>query len=314
MNKTNSGNSETPLVAEMLRAGKTRFSFEFFPPKSEKGWERLFHSISELLPLKPAYVSVTYGAGGTTRENTHELVTRLQRETGLTVVAHLTCVGATEEEIRRVLARYRADGVRNILALRGDPPRDPEVREQLEGKLGPDGSGSPDFPYASELVSFIRSEFPEMGIGVAGFVEGHPATPNRLEELRYLKEKVDAGADYIVTQLFFDNRDYYDFVDRARLAGITVPIIAGIMPVTSPKGMEKMAELAAGARFPAKLQRSLRRAETREQFERVGIHWATEQVADLLNHDVPGVHLYTLNNSTATIQICQNLGLSSYAI
>lgn len=308
------GNSDTPLVAEILEAGTTRFSFEFFPPKSDAGWNRLFHSIEELLALKPAYVSVTYGAGGTTRENTHELVTRIQRETGLTVVAHLTCVGATREEIHRILSRYRADGVRNILALRGDPPGNPEVRKQLEGKLGPTGTGSPDFPYAADLVAFIKEEFPEMGIGVAGFVEGHPATPNRLEEMRFLKEKVDAGADYIVTQLFFDNRDFYDFVERARLSGITVPVIAGIMPVTSSKGKEKMADLAAGSRFPAPLLRSLGRAETEEQFERVGIHWASEQVADLLNHEVPGIHLYTLNNSTATIRICENLGLSNYAL
>ena len=314
MNARKKGNSDTPLVAHILQEGSTRFSFEFFPPKSEKGWNRLFHTISELLPLKPAYVSVTYGAGGTTREHTHELVTRIQRETGLTVVAHLTCVGATKEEIRRVLTRYREDGVRNILALRGDPPRDPEVKEQLQGTLGADGSGSPDFPYASELVSFVRKEFPEMGIGVAGFVEGHPATQNRLEELRHLKKKVDAGADYIVTQLYFDNRDFYDFVERARLMGITVPVIAGIMPVTSQKGMEKMAELAAGARFPAPLLRSLGRAETQEQFERVGVQWATQQVSDLLNHEVPGIHLYTLNNSTATIRICENLGLSNYAL
>lgn len=314
MSEKQPGNSETPLVADMLRGEKTRFSFEFFPPKSEKGWNKLFHSISELLPLKPAYVSVTYGAGGTTRENTHELVTRIQRDTGLTVVAHLTCVGAGKEEIRRILTRYREEGVRNILALRGDPPSNPEVREQLREKLGSDAAGSPDFPYAADLVSFIRREFPEMGIGVAGFVEGHPATPNRLEELRHLKAKIDAGADYIVTQLFFDNRDFYDFVERARLQGIEVPIIAGIMPVTTPKGMEKMSELAAGARFPAPLLRSLGRAETDEQFERVGVHWATEQVADLLNHDVPGIHLYTLNNSSATIRICENLGLSDYAI
>lgn len=304
---------ESRRVADLLGEGRTQFSFEFFPPKSEAGWTRLLGTIrDELLPLAPSYVSVTYGAGGSTRERTHRLVTHIQEDFGLTVVAHLTCVGSTREEIDAVLAEYDRAGVHNILALRGDPPSDPAQREALAGRLGADGEGSPDFPYAADLVAHIRTRYPHFSIGVAGFPEGHPATPNRLREIQLLSEKIDAGADYIVTQLFFDNRDYFDYVQRLHLAGVTVPVIAGIMPVTTTSGFQRMADLAAGSRFPAPLIRSLSRVEGDEAVERVGTHWATAQVAELLNSDVPGIHLYTLNSSRATIRICENLGLSSY--
>lgn len=302
-------------VADMLAAGETVFSFEFFPPKTETGWEKLFRTIGdELLPLEPAYVSVTYGAGGSTREQTHHLVTRIQAEFGLTVVAHLTCVGSTRDEIDAILAEYDRAGVHNILALRGDPPAKPELRAALADQLGPDGEGSPDFPYAVDLIRHIRSAYPHFSIGAAAFPEGHPATPNRLAEIRHTVEKVAAGADYLVTQLFFDNRDYFDYVDRLRLAGVQVPVVPGIMPITSNSGMEKMADLAAGARFPAPLLRALARTRDDDGVRRVGTHWATAQVAELLNADVPGVHLYTLNNSSATMQICRNLGLDSYRL
>jgi len=305
----------TPRVAELLAAGPTLFSFEFFPPKTEKGWGRLFRTIgTELLPLEPAYVSVTYGAGGSTRRQTHDLVIRIQEEFGLTVVAHLTCVGSDRDEIDAILGEYDRAGVRNILALRGDPPADETARAALAGRLGPDGEGSRDFPYARDLVAHIRSRYPHFSIGVAGFPEGHPATPNRTREIELLKEKVDAGADYIVTQLYFDNRDYFDYVARLQLAGITVPVVSGIMPVTSRKGMNRMAELAAGSRFPAPLLRAVSRAGSDEGVERVGTHWATAQIAELLNEDVPGVHLYTLNNSRSTIDICRNLGLDTYRV
>lgn len=302
-------------MADLLAAGETLFSFEFFPPKSESGWERLFRTIGEeLLPLEPAYVSVTYGAGGSTREQTHRLVTRIQDEFDLTVVAHLTCVGSTREEIDGILAEYDRAGVHNILALRGDPPADPAVREALADRLGPDGQGSPDFPHAIDLVSHIRVRYPHFSIGVAGFPEGHPASPNRLAEIAHMREKVEAGADYVVTQLFFDNRDYFDYVDRLHLAGVSVPVVPGIMPIVSRSGMERMSDLAAGARFPAPLLRAVSRTRSDDGVQRVGTHWATAQVAELLNADVPGVHLYTLNNSGATMQICRNLGLDSYRI
>jgi len=304
-----------PRVVDLLQGGTTTFSFEFFPPKTEKGWGRLFRTIgTELLPLEPAYVSVTYGAGGSTRKQTHRLVTRIQSEFGLTVVAHLTCVGSLRDEIDSILAEYDRAGVHNILALRGDPPVNPEVREAMRDRLGTDGEGSVDFPHAGDLVEYIRRKYPHFSIGVAGFPEGHPAMPNRLREIELMKAKVDAGADYIVTQLFFDNRDYFDYVARLRLAGIEVPVVPGIMPVTTANGMNRMAELAAGARFPAPLLRSIGRARDDDGVARVGSHWATAQIVELLNADVPGIHLYTLNNSRSTIDICRSLGLDSYRV
>jgi len=287
-------------IADVLKANKPALSFEFFPPKTPEGSETLFQTISELKPLEPAYVSVTYGAGGSTRQLTHDLVVRLSRELGLTIVSHLTCVGASKNEIRQILERYQESGISNILALRGDPPR------ETAGVFKPHPDG---FHHAAELVDFIKKHFPQMGVGVAGFPEGHPETPNRLKEIDYLRAKVDAGADYICTQLFFDNRDFYDFCERCELAGIRVPIIAGIMPITSRKSMQRMAELALGSRFPAKLLRALERAEDDEYAENVGIHWATEQVRDLIDNGVAGVHFYTLNKSKATLKIYQSLGI-----
>lgn len=288
-------------ITDILNSEGPIFSFEFFPPKSEAAADKLFDTISNLRRLDPAYVSVTYGAGGTTRDLTRELVFKIKRETDLSVVSHLTCVGATREEIHALLEQYRDAGIQNIMALRGDPPS--EQNHFVRPKGG--------FAYASELVAYIREYFPEMGIGVAGYPEGHPETPNRLKEIDYLKEKVDAGADYICTQMFFRNKDFYDFCDRCEIAGIDLPVLAGLMPITSRRGMMRMADLAGGTRYPARLLKALNRAETDEQFERVGIHWASEQVLDLLDHGVKGIHFYTLNKSKATLQICDSLGLAS---
>lgn len=287
-------------IRDILAKEKTCFSFEFFPPKDEKGAGQLFATISELVPLKPSYVSVTYGAGGSTRELTHDLVVRIQRETSLTVVSHLTCVGSTRDEIRGILEKYQTSGIENIMALRGDPPAGQSAFVRTQGGFG----------RAAELVTFVKRHFPSMGIGVAGYPEGHAETPNRLRELDYLKQKVDEGADYICTQLFFDNRDFYDFCERCELAGIKVPIIAGIMPVTSLKGMRRMAELAQGSRLPAKLLRAASRAQSDEYVENVGVHWAAEQVRDLIHNDVKGIHFYTLNKSKATRRIYESLGVS----
>jgi len=287
-------------ISEILGKDAISFSFEFFPPKSSAASDGLFKSISELTPLQPAFVSVTYGAGGGSANLTHDLVTRLQRETELTVVSHLTCVGTTLDGVKGILDSYYDSGIRNIMALRGDMPK----------------SGAPaatDFRYAAELVAFIKKNHPDMGIGVAGFPEGHPETPNRLKEIDYLKAKVDAGADYICTQLFFDNRDFYDFRERCELAGIKIPIVAGIMPVTNKKGMIRMADLALGARFPARLQKALSRADSDEHYKNVGVHWATEQVLDLIENNVQGVHFFTLNESKAALRIYDSLGVSNSA-
>ncbi len=288
-------------ISEVLRQHNPAISYEFFPPKTQQTSQELFENISALMPLKPAYVSVTYGAGGSTRERTHDLVVKLQRETDLTIVSHLTCVGSGKREIQDVLLKYQGHGIHNIMALRGDPPKG-----STEVEIPEDG-----FPFASDLVMFIKQHFPHMGVGVAGFPEGHPGTPNRLTEMENLKRKVDAGADYICTQLFFDNRDFFDFCERCEVVSIKVPIIAGIMPITSRKGMARMSELALGARIPAKLLRAMDRAESDMAAERVGILWATEQVRDLIDHKVKGIHFYTLNKSKATLQIYESLGIQS---
>lgn len=288
-------------IGEIIEAQNTAISFEFFPPKNEPGWDKLFNTISHLVPLNPSFVSVTYGAGGTTRQRTHELVARLKKETSLPVAAHLTCVGSHRDEIQNILARYSELGINNIVALRGDAT-DPDRAAPVD-----------HFAYAADLVAFIRNRFPRMHIGVAGYPEGHPDTDNRLLEMDHLKAKVDAGADYIVTQLFFDNRDFYDFCERCELAGIRVPIIAGIMPVTSLSGMKRMAELAKRSRFPSGLLRAVQRAQGKEYVKRVGIHWAAEQVRDLIDNEVAGVHFYTLNNSDASLRICETLGLRDFS-
>ncbi|MDH5298105.1 MAG: methylenetetrahydrofolate reductase [NAD(P)H] [Desulfobulbaceae bacterium] len=290
------------LVKDILAASRPSCSFEFFPPKTDALRDDLDSAIVQLLPLKPSYVSVTYGAGGSNRDRTFDLTVRIRKKTGLPVISHLTCVGSNREEIRDLLARYEDNDIRDILALRGDPPRDQATAPAAD-----------DFKQATDLVAFIKKEFPAMGVGVAGFPEGHPETPNRLKEIDFLKEKVDAGADYIVTQLFFDNRDFYDFCQRCELAGIRVPIVAGILPITTRTGMIRMADLAAGARVPAPLLRAVARCTDDADIERVGIHWATEQVRDLVDHRVSGIHLYTLNNATATRQIFHTLGVKDSA-
>jgi methylenetetrahydrofolate reductase (NADPH) len=285
-------------ISHILNSSKISFSFEFFPPKDHRGAEQLFRTIRDLFVLNPSYVSVTYGAGGSTRELTHDLVLRIRKETSMTVVSHLTCVGAAQEEILAMLAQYCSNGIQNIMALRGDPPTGQQRFQACTG----------GFAYAAELVAFIKKHFPDAGIGVAGYPEGHPETPNRLKEMDYLKAKVDAGADYICTQLFFDNRDFYDFRERCILAHINIPIIAGLMPITTLKGTLRMAELAAGTRFPAPLLKAVLRAQNDQEVENAGINWATNQVSDLIANGVQGIHFYTLNQSKATLKIYESLG------
>ena len=291
-------------IQDIFRDHRTTFSFEFFPPKTDEASEELFATIARLEELRPSFVSVTYGAGGATRERTHDLVVRIHRETRLTAVSHLTCVCHKLAELENILDRYAASGIENILALSGDPPRE-----------RPNYDRSNDaFCYAEGLVRFVRSRTnaPDprgFGIGVAGFPEGHPGTPNRLKEMEFLKRKVDAGADYICTQLFFENRDFFDFRERCELAGIQVPIVAGIMPVISKANLVTMAGLALGARIPAALLRSLGRCADDAAVAKVGIHWATEQCRTLLDNGVRGIHFYTLNRSDATRQIYENLGV-----
>ena len=295
-------------IQDIFAQHSTTFSFEFFPPKTTEAADALYTTMAEMEALKPSFVSVTYGAGGSTRELTRDVVVRLKNQTRLDPVPHLTCVCHSEAEIRQILERYAEAGIGNVLALGGDVPRNMADHDRSKDA----------FRFATDLVKFVRKfnderKHPDprgFGICVAGYPEGHPGTPNRVKEMDHLKAKVDAGADWVCTQLFFDNRDFYDFRDRCELAGIKVPIVAGIMPVTSVKGMLGMADMALGCHFPAPLLRALNRTGgDPDAVRRVGIHWATEQCRDLLDHEVRGVHFYTLNKSTATREIYLNLGV-----
>lgn len=283
------------------------FSFEFFPPKTPAGAASLFDTVMKLRAFRPSFVSVTYGAGGGSRELTRSVVQDIQ-ESGIPTVPHLTCVGHTEGELEQILEGYINAGAKAVLALRGDPPR--------QGTYQPERDA---FRHAADLVRFIRAwetrrRLPfRLTIGVAGFPEGHPDTRNRIREMDYLKAKLDEGADYICTQLFFDNHAFFDYRDRCRLLGIDVPIIAGIMPVTSISSMNRMAELSAGTNFPARLLKAMLRAGgDKTSIERIGINYASNQCGELLDADVDGIHFYTLNRSRATLEIYRNLGINNY--
>jgi methylenetetrahydrofolate reductase (NADPH) len=294
-------------ITEIMQGHSPTFSFEFFPPKTREAAETLYQTIRDLESYMPDFVSVTYGAGGSTRELTHDLVERIQHTTKLDPIPHLTCVCHNEEEIEAILLRYAKSAIGNILALGGDRPT-----------AMPYDKSRDEFKHAVDLVNFVRrfnesGAHPDrrgFGIGVAGFPEGHPATPNRLVEMDHFKAKVDAGAHYIVTQLFFDNRDFLDFRERCALAGVHIPIIAGIMPITSVGGLKRMAELAGGARFPAKLLGALQPCQNDPEMVRaVGIQYALEQCHDLVANSVAGIHFYTLNRSDATRMIFDSLGI-----
>jgi methylenetetrahydrofolate reductase (NADH) len=294
-------------INDIMQGGSPTFSFEFFPPKTPQAAETLYETIRDLECYTPNFVSVTYGAGGSTRKLTHDLVERIQHTTKLDPIPHLTCVCHNEEEIEAILRRYAKSAIGNILALGGDRPTGMAYDKSHDS-----------FQHAVDLVKFVRcfnesGAHPDrrgFGIGVAGFPEGHPATPNRLTEMDHFKAKVDAGAHYIVTQLFFDNRDFLDFRERCELAGVHIPIIAGIMPITSIGGLKRMAELAAGARFPAKLLRALQPCQNDSEMVRaLGIQYALEQCHDLIANDVAGIHFYTLNRSDATRMIFDSLGI-----
>ncbi|MFM9022461.1 MAG: methylenetetrahydrofolate reductase [NAD(P)H] [Solirubrobacterales bacterium] len=273
------------------------FSFEFFPPKTEEGEANLFAAIEQLVPLGPAFVSVTYGAGGTTRDKTLEIVSRVHRDYGLEAMAHFTCVDATVEDLRATLDELESLGVENVLALRGDQPGGGEW-VQAEGGLA----------YASELVELIESDYP-FAIGAAAFPEVHIHAASAEEDLRHLKAKVDAGAHFLITQLFFDNEAYFDFVARAREAGIEVPIVPGILPITNIAQLERITSMC-GAKIPAGLQAELdARAQDPDAVAQFGVAYATLQCAELLAGGAPGIHFYTLNLSPATRAIVSALRL-----
>jgi methylenetetrahydrofolate reductase (NADPH) len=278
-------------ISKLFGNGRKIFSFEFFPPKTEAGRQGLERTIRELSELEPAFVSVTYGAGGSTRAQTVELVQWIQREARLTAMAHLTCVGATGDEIGAVVDRLVEGGIENIMALRGDPPAGQERFTAVAG----------GFNYAADLVGFIRGRHGErLCLGGAGNPEGHVECRDLDKDIAHLKAKVDAGLDFVVTQLFFDNRVYFDFVARARAAGITVPIVPGLMPIRTVAGIERMTKLS-GASIPRALNDELQRVRDDDAaVATLGIAQTTAQAVELLHGGAPGIHFYTLNQSPAT--------------
>ncbi len=287
-----SENAANPMILHHMKERLYRqlpvFSFEFFPPKTEAGEKSLNRALEELVELQPDYVSVTSGAGGSTRDKTKNLVIGIQKEFGLTVMAHLTCFGHTNDEIRRLLREYAENEIYNILALRGDPPLG-----QTEWKLVMDGP-----EYACDVVAMAKATG-AFSIGVAGFPEKHPQASSIKEDLRHLKTKVDAGADFIITQLFFDNDLYFHYVKQARKIGVTVPIIPGIMPVTKAAQLPRFKELSR-CYIPPALEESLRkRARSEEEEREIGLAYCASQCADLLCRGAPGIHFYTLNQSRA---------------
>jgi methylenetetrahydrofolate reductase (NADPH) len=290
-------------IVDILKGPTPRFSFEFFPPKDEAGVDQLFRTVAELKVHHPAYVSVTYGAGGSTRRLTVDLVRRIKAETGIEAMAHLTCVGMSRDELSSELEQIAEAGIDNVLALRGDPPKG-------ETEFVPAKGG---FPHANGLVSFIRERYPHFCIGVAGYPEKHPAAKDFITDLSALKGKIDSGADFVVTQLFFDDRDFFAFVERARAIGITVPILPGIMPITNVSQVKRFTAMC-GAHVPARLLARLEGVQDDAEAVRVmGVTHAVRQCQWLLKGGVPAIHFYTLNRSTATLEIFRQLNEEGWA-
>ena len=289
------------ILAGKKAAGKPVVSFEFFPPKTDEGDRALLEKhIPALMAVHPDFCSVTYGAGGSTREKTLRIVDNIQRQHGLTALAHLTCVNHTREEVRALLEKIRALNGKNILALRGDPPSG--------GEFQPTPGG---FEFSAQLVNFIREQG-EFSVGVAGFPEGHIACPaGKFADWQHLKEKVDAGADFVITQLFFDNADYFEFRDHVvQKLGVNVPILPGIIAIVSGTQITKFTQLC-GAKIPPALRAKLDEIGTDDEAAlKFGIEYATRQCEELLRAGVPGLHFYTLNKAHSTVQVVKNLGLA----
>lgn len=286
-------------IIDLIRKHPKFISLEFFPPKERADWPAFFNVVERLKAVDPLFVSVTYGAGGSTQAHTLEIVTRMKRDYALEPMAHLTCVGASAATIEGFVSQLLDAGVENLLALRGDPPQgEKEFFSEIY-----------DFCYAADLVQFIRRGYADIGIGVAGYPEGHPEAPSRGDDLRYLKEKIDHGGDFVVTQLFFDNGFYWDFVKRARDAGIQKPIVPGIMPIFNLSLIKRITSLC-GAQLPAGFLESLEAANDQggqPAVQALGIEYARRQAQDLLDNGAPGVHLYTLNKADACIELVNSL-------
>lgn len=284
-------------ISTLLQSVSPAISFEFFPPKTPQGEAALFRTLHELKPLKPAFVSITYGAGGSERHKTTDWAARIQNEVGLTAMAHLTCAGSTREGLQAILHEYARVGVHNIMAVRGDPPQGTREFQAVAG----------GFRNASELIALIRSEFGQtFAVAGGGYPEGHPEAVSLEADLQNLKRKVDVGLDLIVTQLFFNNALYFGFVERARRMGIAVPIVPGLMPITDLAQIRRFMDMC-GASIPGPLLSRLEKAQTPGELLEIGVEHTTRQAQELLEAGVPGIHLYTLNKSPATRRVMQNL-------
>lgn len=284
-------------LKERFAQEKPIFSVEFFPPKDEAGGERMLQTATQFEAHKPDFVSITYGAGGGTRSTTLRYAKILQQEHGFEVMPHLTCVGHTRDELLEILEEFAEAGFCNIMALRGDPPKGETTFKPVPGGLS----------YGSDLVSLIRENFPHFGIGVGGYPEKHPEAESLETDLKNLKTKVDAGADFITTQLFFDNRAYHNFARRCHDAGIVIPILPGLLPVLSVGQVRRFCAMCE-AELPVELENKLEKT-TAEKQPSVGANWALDQIKDLLDKGAPGYHLYALNKPQSTLQILE--GLSS---
>jgi methylenetetrahydrofolate reductase (NADPH) len=284
-------------IGDILSKKELTISFEYFPPKTAEGEDQLMETVHSLRPFNPSYVSITYGAGGSTREGTRRVVKRVMEETGLTTMPHLTCVGSTKEDIRGILEDYRGIGVENILALRGDLP---------EGmtEIPPESGG---FQHASDLVSFISS-MNHFSIGVAVYPEGHIQAGSLEEDIMYTKAKVDAGAEFGITQMFFDNSHIYQFMDRAERAGIDIPIICGIMPIAQFEKIKRFASMCK-ATIPKVLEERMSRAGSEEEMMKIGMDHVSEQVSDLMKNGLRFFHIYTLNRADVAVTLLKNIGI-----
>jgi len=279
-------------IEQALDEVRPCFSFEFFPPKTEEGEQNLWKALSELREDEPTYVSVTYGAGGSTRDRTIDITKRIKHELGIEAMAHFTCVGATVDDLRGTLDEMRDAGIENVLALRGDPPQGQEEWTATEGGLS----------YSTELAGLISENY-DFCIGAACFPEVHIASPSMEQDLDVLKKKVDAGVSFVITQLFFDNELYFDFVDKARAVGVDIPIIPGIMPITGYQQIHRITGMC-GAMIPQQLEHELQiRKDDPQAVTDLGVAYATLQCSELLARGAPGIHFYTLNRSPATRSI-----------
>lgn len=285
-------------IAELYAAddGKPVFSLEFFTPKNDAGRQALFRAIERLQAIEPGFISITCGAAGTTRERTADLAIEVQNELGLTVMAHLVCTGTTQNELDDTLRHMQSHGIDNVLALRGDPPKGAVDWSPVEG----------GFQHASELTAFIRERF-SLGIGGACYPEKHHEAPSLEVDIHHLKTKVDAGAEFLITQLFFDNEKYWSFVEKVRAEGIEVPIVPGIMPVLNLANLQRIASLSPGTMVPDELQSALRGAGDDDTALEAGVRFAANQCRDLLRRGAPGIHFYTLNRSKATLRTVAQL-------